>query len=297
MKLLFFGTSSAIPAVGNGYTSFLVAIENYRILIDTGDNPVKALLECGEDPRALDAVVLTHAHIDHLGAFPSLISALDCMKREKPLKIIAAGETQEVAEKLLRLYPLDPTSLCFPLEYGDTLVWEPVGTAERVSIARTEVRHHVSLSLLPGKHAVPTSMVQILCRNAAETTESKMEGTTYAAQAKKQTLKKHTPLRFLYTSDYYHGAEVKSPAGEADILIHEATYPHEGLPSITSHSSARQAGIAAEKSNTRLLFLCHFEVSAYVRGMEAAAEEASRAFRGSVIVPNLYQWYNIPDFT
>lgn len=299
MNLLFFGTSSAIPYKGNGYTSFLVAIGNYRILIDTGDNPVRALLESGEDPRVLDAVVLTHTHIDHLGAFPSLISALDCMKREKPLKIIASPETWMVAESLLRHFPLDPSSLSFPLEYGETLTGERRNTWERKNpiegkggltsneqkepfrneeAKRTDRGESPStgkrsqadfiLSLLPGKHAVPTSMVQILSG----------------------------PLRFLYTSDYHHGLEVASPAGDVDILIHEATYPHKGLPSITSHSSALQAGWAAQKSRSQFLFLCHFEVSAYPNGIEEAANEARKGFDGNVIVPNLYQWYKIPDF-
>lgn len=273
MKLLFFGTSSAIPAVGNGYTSFLVAIEDYRILIDTGDNPVKALLECGEDPKSLDAVVLTHTHIDHLGAFPSLISALDCMKREKPLKIITDRDSQEAAERLLCHFPLDPSSLSYPLEYGESLIHERTESSTEGD-ARRRTRTTLSLSLLPGKHAVPTSMVQILYQRSNPS----------------------PPFRLLYTSDYHHGAEVTSPAGEVDVLIHEATYPHDGLPSITSHSSALQAGWAAQKSSSQLLFLCHFEVSAYPRGIETAAEEARRGFDGNVVVPTLFQWYKIPDF-
>jgi len=267
MKVVFFGTSSAVPAAGNGYTSFLLIVEGYRILIDTGDNPVKALLECGEDPKTLDTVVLTHTHIDHLGSFPSLVSALDCMKREKPLKIIAARDTREAAERILRNFPLDPASLSFPLEYGESLTNQRNQAGEGKTIG-----NGFSLSLLPGKHAVPTSMVEILYRSPDLS----------------------RPFRFLYTSDYHHGPEVCSPAGPVDVLIHEATYPHEGLPPATSHSSALQAGIAAQKSGSRILFLCHFEASSYPRGIEAAAEEASEGFKGKVVVPTLKQWYTIP---
>ncbi|MCX7786798.1 MAG: MBL fold metallo-hydrolase [Spirochaetes bacterium] len=282
MNLVFFGTSSAIPAVGNGYTSFLIALDGYRILIDTGDNPVKALLECGEDPRTLDAVVLTHTHIDHLGAFPSLISALDCMKREKPLKIIASKDTQETAERLLRHFPLDPNSLSFPLEYGDSLAYgQSLATK-----SGTRFFSDFSLSLLTGKHAVPTSMVQILVP-PSPVPPNPTKGLRSQHPVK--------PVRLLYTSDYHHGTEVTRPSGEVDVLIHEATYPHDRLPSNTSHSSAQQAGIAAQKSGSHLLFLCHFEVAAYPNGIEAAGEEASREFNGKVIVPTLYQWYKIPD--
>ncbi|MFQ3620100.1 MAG: MBL fold metallo-hydrolase [Spirochaetales bacterium] len=254
MKLVFLGTSSAIPAPDNGYTSFLLTITPYRLLVDTGDNPVKALLEIGEDPTLLDAVFLTHTHIDHLGAFPSLVSALDCMKRTKPLFVVASAETQTAAQQLLNQFPLNLQNLTFPLHYTDSFS-----------------RDRLTCSLLPGNHAVPTSMILVTCRQ-----EDK-------------------DMHLLYTSDYHHGDTVISPAGMVEVMIHEATYPHQSLPVSTSHSSALQAGLAAEKSKCQTLFLCHFEPQAYPKGVDEAAKEAKASFSGKVIVPTLKQWYNLFD--
>jgi putative mRNA 3-end processing factor len=144
MRVVFLGTSSAIPAPHNGYTSLVVEIGSFQILVDTGDNPVKSLLECSVDPKGLDAVVLTHTHVDHLGAFPSLISALDCMKRSKSLTVVGEKGTLHTAQNLLKQFPLDIPSLSFPLVYTDRIHEDGF-----------------ILSLREGRHAVPTSMVYL----------------------------------------------------------------------------------------------------------------------------------------
>ncbi len=248
MKILFFGTSSAVPSAGNGYTSFLVSGGGLKVLVDTGDNPVRSLREAAEDPFELDAVVLTHHHVDHLGSYPSLLSALDCMNRKKQLLVIAKGVTAEKARKVLEAFDIDQDKLTFPVVPAETLT-----------------RGDFSVTLLPGRHAVPTHMVAI------------REGES----------------GLLYTADYEQGrGDIKKVAVGFTSLVHEATYPHEALPDPTGHSSALQAGQAAEASEVKQLFLCHFYGDAYPEGLEAASE-AGLAFTGEIVEPKLLSWYTV----
>jgi ribonuclease BN (tRNA processing enzyme) len=143
MRVRFSGTASAIPAAGNGFTSFLVEAGGRLGLVDTGDNPVRAILEAGADPTELAFVVLTHRHADHLGAFAALIASLDCLRRSAPLEIVAAQDAAEAAGQLLELFGLLPTTLSFPFRY--------VGSRRTGDTA---------LELLDGNHSVPTSMVR-----------------------------------------------------------------------------------------------------------------------------------------
>ena len=245
---MFFGTSSAVPSIGNGYTSFLVSLGSLKVLVDTGDNPVRALREAGENPFDLDAVVVTHHHVDHLGSLPSLVSALDCMNRKKPLTVVARGVTSEKARKVLEVFDIDTAKQTYPIEFREEIVQDGL-----------------SVKLLPGRHAIPTSMVLF---------------------TDKET-------KLLYTADFEQGRAAVNPVATGfSSLIHEATYPHEALPDPTGHSSALQAGQAAEASKVKQLFLCHFYYDSYPEGLEPAAE-AGLAFGGEIIDPKLLTWYNV----
>ena len=122
-----------------------------------------------------------------------------------------------------------------------------------------------SLELLDGSHTVPTSMVRI------------REGAA----------------GLLYTADcvFEPGLTAANAVGCA-VLVHEATCPDVRLPPVTSHSSARQAGLAAAAAGVRRLFLCHLDPTAW-RGAGDPAEEARRVFYGEVIVAEPGAWYPV----
>ena len=74
MKLTFLGAAGTVTG-----SKYLVEHEGSRILVDCGlfqGYKSLRLLNWDDlpiDPRKLDAVVLTHAHLDHSGALPRLI--------------------------------------------------------------------------------------------------------------------------------------------------------------------------------------------------------------------------------
>ncbi|WP_420454068.1 MBL fold metallo-hydrolase [Rubrivirga sp.] len=98
------GTGSA--HAGPDRTTTMLAIEHagHLILVDCGGDAVLRMVACGLDPLALDALVLTHEHPDHLSGFPLLLEKLWLMGRREPLDIYGPAATLEKARALFAVF-------------------------------------------------------------------------------------------------------------------------------------------------------------------------------------------------
>lgn len=75
MKLTVLGGASAGPNTGQGCSGYLVEASNTRVVLDLGPGTLLELRR-HTDFRTLDAVVLTHLHIDHMADVIALCWAL-----------------------------------------------------------------------------------------------------------------------------------------------------------------------------------------------------------------------------
>ncbi len=248
MRIAFLGTSCAEPTKDNGFTSFILSNGEVSILVDASGDPVQSILKVDLDPCNLDIVILTHYHADHIASYPALIGTLTCMKRKKELKVLSDNLTRQKAQALNKILELNTDELGFSLTYSNE-----ISTAGIV------------ISLVPGHHSVPSSMVKV----------------------------KDKTTSLFYTSDTISGAEIEQGAKGFKVLAHEATGPHAYLSTLEKdgHSSAYQAGKNAAKAEVELLLLCHICWNLYP-DLKSVTEEASKSFSGEIIVPELFHWYD-----
>jgi putative mRNA 3-end processing factor len=167
-----------------------------RILLDYGvkiepSNEVQFPMHVS--PKDLDAVVLTHAHLDHSGAIPMLFIS------SSP-KLIATEATYRQSEYLLRdMLKLNGDRLFF----GEVEVRKALGRGERVDFNEPVRIKDVEIELIDAGH-IPGSAQVVL----------------------------NSDRTLLYTADFntvrtrlMEGAEV--PSGGFDVVITESTYARE----------------------------------------------------------------------
>ncbi len=75
MKVTFLGAAREVTG-----SCYLIETETARFMVDCGmfqggrEAPARNRRPFGLDPRTLDFVLLTHAHIDHSGLLPKLVN-------------------------------------------------------------------------------------------------------------------------------------------------------------------------------------------------------------------------------
>ena len=254
MKLIFFGTTGAVQTADNTNISFSVIEEQAAILVDASGSPCQHLLRIGVAVSDFDALILTHAHPDHMHALPVLIQNLLLIKRKKPLRIICNRATEKNAKQLLELFFILPGMATFPIEWvcGGNITFDRIPGMQ--------------VALFPVNHSIETSGLKISTAGAS----------------------------LIFSSDTAPSDRVITEASGATALVHEATGSdrYRRILNEDGHSTALQAGEIAEKASVDTLFLCHFDFRQGLLP-EELQREAQMSFNGKVIIPELYRVYEI----
>lgn len=251
MNVHFLGYTGSIQHAGSANVSLVVEESREVVLVDVSGAPVMEMLKAGIDPRDLKTVLITHSHIDHIYALPSLIHQLWLMGRAEPLVIVGNRETIGKARELCSLFGLEQKNRMFPL------VWKILENGVYGSLAG-----QLRLTVFPVPHGVPT----VGC--VFESAHGKVA----------------------YFADCTADVAYPEVAYDADLLIHEAGGLCEDSAILAGkgHSSSRQAAEAARMLRAGRLVLCHLpsEVSMY----QLMLAEAQAVFKRTEL-PVLYKAY------
>ena len=121
MKITFLGTSHGVPAADRYCTSIMVEAGDRIYLLDAGAPVIDILLRMGMDLKKLEAVFISHAHMDHVAGLPDLAclmgwyftdTSADFLLPEEEYidmlkKYIVAADGTVLDEKRLRMKEID----------------------------------------------------------------------------------------------------------------------------------------------------------------------------------------------
>ena len=124
-SLKCFGTGDGWPSARN-HSAFLYQLDTTALLIDCGEPISRSFQLSGCDYDALDSVILSHLHFDHIGGFFMLIQCLWLKQRMKPLPVYLPEDGIIPIRQMLDAACIFGELLPFPLQFEPLSAHEPI---------------------------------------------------------------------------------------------------------------------------------------------------------------------------
>lgn len=108
LEICLLGTGGMVPLPNRWLTSMLLRYNGKMLMVDCGEGTQIPLKMCGWGFKAIDAILFTHYHADHVAGLPGLLLTLGNSGREEPLTLIGPPGLRTVVEGLLVISPILP---------------------------------------------------------------------------------------------------------------------------------------------------------------------------------------------
>src|SRR5215218_7312700 len=115
LSLFFAGTAGSVPSARRGLPALLLRAGGDRLLFDCGEGTQQQLLRSIGLPE-IDAVFVTHYHLDHWLGLLGMIKTFDLRARERPLTVHGPPGLRALIEAMRPVigrtaYALEPVEL------------------------------------------------------------------------------------------------------------------------------------------------------------------------------------------
>ena len=293
LSIFFAGTAGSVPTPKRGLPAILLRAGGERILFDCGEGTQHQLLRSIGLPD-LDAIFITHLHLDHWLGLPGMIKTFDMRDRDARLELFGPPGFAALFEKVVRpiigrtKYPLDVIELEPHEEIGfDGFVVQGFPVKHRVEA----FGYAFIEDDRPGRFDAETA-----------TKLGVTPGPDFGRLQRGETVDGVTPeqvmgsgrlgRRIVYSGDTMPCQTTEVYANGADVLIHEATFceDEQARARETGHSTAKQAAQLALDANVKLLALTHLSTRYFPREIR---DEARATFQNTV-VPRDFDGIEVP---
>ncbi len=235
-QVTFLGTGSALSGPERENTFMLVQGKETNLLIDCAGGPTQRLAAIGISPAAVDHIILTHNHPDHIYGLPLLLLNSWMAGRRTPIHLYGLQATMRSARALLRALDMHELPNFFKIKYHPVV---PNSITSLPPIGEFDVK------VVTAIHFVPTMALRVTERATGKS--------------------------MAYSADTSPHPNIVEIARDVDCLIHEATMLDV---SGQGHSSAVEAGRQAAAAHAHELVLLHVPPDVKPSKWRAAAKTA-----------------------
>lgn len=186
-QAIILGSAAAVSDSTHDNTHFVIKDRGAPILIDCGTNPLGKFDKLGIEADAMQDVILTHFHPDHVSGFPNMLMHMWLLGRQNALRVYGLTHCMNRTEDMMLAFAWDSWPNFFPVSLHRVL--ERPGAPV---LDNDEFR----ITAYPTRHFIPTIGLRIV---------SKRTGRVLA-----------------YSCDTEPTPNIIDLARNADLLIHEA---------------------------------------------------------------------------
>ncbi len=145
-------------------TQIIAESKKTKLLLDVGDGTLRDLLHRGFDVNALDCILISHGHFDHIGGLWSLLGFMRMIGRRRQLLVLMPWGTGE-ARSIMRAFVSSYRSTTpFSIRVLNAV---PGGTTKigDISIGPFRVRHRGTVTGISHLPMIPAVGYGLACRN------------------------------------------------------------------------------------------------------------------------------------
>lgn len=290
IKVIFLGTSDAIPSAERNHTSILLEYKNETILVDCGEGTQRQFRKAKLNPNKITRILITHWHGDHVLGIPGLLQTLAFNNYNRTLFIYGPKGTKEFMRDILKTFT-------FRGKY-------------KINIEEVENRFFENeefyLESAKMTHGIPCNAYIFVKKGRLRIDKKKLEktglkgpilkklkeGKDVVYNGKKYLAKNLTygeigkKISFVFDTSF--NKNIIPFVKNSDLLICESTFGAELEDKAEEyrHLNVNQTADIAKKSKSKKLVLTHIS-QRYSKNPKKILDAAKKIFKNSVLVKDL----------
>jgi len=221
MKLIVLGSGTTVPHLKRSSSAYWLEASGGTVLLDCSATAIRRILEEGLDWANLDAIWISHFHLDHVGGLAPLLAGIkhseEMKKRTKPLKIFGPPGIKRLIDGFNDVNNYKLLKQPFPLEI-------------------IEIESLEKFEIVSGLEAVAMS-------------------TPHTEESHAIHLRDSDDSTLVYTADTGFTETLASFAGQAGLLVIESSYPKDKTKA--KHMELAEAMFIIRKAKPKRAVLTH----------------------------------------